>query len=197
MDDDFDNNDSALHRLRSLYKEVDETLRAEYSRSLSFVDGAFDRWERAKRLGFAEGASIYNSALLFEPVAVGKNTWVGPYVILDGSGGGVEIGSFCSISAGVHIYTHDTVKWALSGGQAAYDKGTVSIGDCTYIGAQTTIKPGVVIGKQCVVGANSYVNKNLEDCGIYAGSPIQRIGDVVGDGDKIRFKYYSEPRKIK
>jgi acetyltransferase-like isoleucine patch superfamily enzyme len=48
-------------------------------------------------------------------VTVGKNCWIGPNVILDGSGGGLFIGDYVDISAGVHIYTHDTVKRAISG----------------------------------------------------------------------------------
>ena len=32
-------------------------------RSLPFADGLFDRWERARRLGFGEGASIYELGL--------------------------------------------------------------------------------------------------------------------------------------
>src|SRR5579862_553155 len=94
--------------LRALYASSDELLRARFQRSLSFQDGAFDRWERAKRLGFGAGASIYNSSLVFGDVRVGRETWIGPCTILDGSAAPLIIGEYCSISAGVHLYTHDT-----------------------------------------------------------------------------------------
>ena len=55
--------------------------------------------------------------LVIGDVKVGSHTWIGPNVILDGSGGGLEIGDYCSIDAGAQIYTHDTVMWAISGGQ--------------------------------------------------------------------------------
>jgi hypothetical protein len=45
--------------------------------------------------------------------------------------GGIAIGHHCSISAGVQIYAHDTVMWALSGGRAAKRTGRVVIGDCS------------------------------------------------------------------
>src|ERR1700681_854654 len=107
---------ASLGVLETLYRERDHELRKKYKRSLGFGDAIFDRWERARSLGFGEGASIYNSAAIFGEVVVGEHTWVGPYVILDGSGGGIRIGRYCSISAGVHIYSHDTTLWALSGG---------------------------------------------------------------------------------
>ncbi len=90
--------------LRESYLATDERLRAEFQRSLPFQDAMFDRWERAKRLGFLAGASIYNSAAVFGDVKAGAATWIGPNTLLDGSGGGIEIGAHCSISSGVHIY---------------------------------------------------------------------------------------------
>ena len=36
-----------------------------FQRSLPFQDALFDRWERARRLGFAPDASIYNSSAVF------------------------------------------------------------------------------------------------------------------------------------
>jgi acetyltransferase-like isoleucine patch superfamily enzyme len=171
-----------LRWLITLYYELDENLRSKWNRSLPFADAVFDRWERAKRLGFGDGASIYNSAFVFGKVEVGKMTWIGPNTMLDGSGGGLTIGDFCSISAGVHIYTHDTVHWAISGGVLPARKGAVSIGDCTYIGAQSVIALGVTIGKQCVIGANSFVNDDVGDFTVVGGSPAKEIGVVRFEG---------------
>ena len=58
--------------LRAIYLAEDERLRADYQRSLPFQDALFDRWERARRLGFASDASIYNSAAVFGDVSVAK-----------------------------------------------------------------------------------------------------------------------------
>ena len=180
------NTDELRVLLRQLYTEQDECLRQEFARSLPFQDGMFDRWERATRLGFETGASIYNSALIFGDVVVGEQTWIGPYVVLDGSGGTLRIGAYCSISSGVHIYTHDTVRWALSRGQEDKRTAPVQIGDCVYIGPQSVIVAGVQIGDHCVVGANSFVNEDVEPRTIVAGSPARRIGSVVGDGKDVR-----------
>ena len=178
-----------IHSLRKAHLETDEGLRAQFDRSLPFADGLFDRWERAKRLGFAEGASIYNSSLVYGDVKVGENTWIGPYTILDGSGGEVSIGSFCSISAGVHIYTHDTVMWALSEGRLEKRTGPVKIGDCCYIASQCIIAPNVSIGRQCVVAANSFVNRNVPVRTIVGGNPAKILGRVEGKGENIRLHF--------
>lgn len=176
-------------QLHDLYLRRDEYLRQRFDRSLPFADGVFDRWTRAKRLGFADGASIYNSAAVFGAVTVGENTWVGPYVILDGSGGGISIGKYCSISAGVHIYTHDTMLWALSGGVAEKRTGLVTIGDFVYIGSQSVIACGTTIGSRCVIGCNSYVNGDVPSGSVVAGSPARRIGRVEGEGRDVRVVY--------
>jgi acetyltransferase-like isoleucine patch superfamily enzyme len=168
--------------LRRFLVEADEERRRSFDRSLSLDEAVSDRWERARRLGFAEGSSIYGSALVFGDVDVGPSTWVGPWTLLDGSGGGLRIGAHCSISAGVHLYTHDTVAWALSGGVAARRIGPVSIGDRCHIGAQAVVVAGVTVGRRCVVGANSFVNRDVPDDTVVVGSPARRVGRVVGEG---------------
>lgn len=172
--------------LRALYDDVDEGLRDRWDRSLPFQDGLFDRWERAARLGFDAEASIYNSAVVLGAVTVGRASWIGPYTLLDGSGGGISIGSHCSVSAGVHIYTHDTVRWSLSLGAAERAVGPVAVGDGCHLGAQSIVAPGVTIGERCVIGANSFVNRPVVARSVVAGSPARVVGRVEGEGDEVR-----------
>lgn len=177
--------------LRASYHAADERLRSEFQRSLPFQDALFDRWERARRLGFAPDASIYNSAAVFGEVSVGVATWIGPNTLLDGSGGGIEIGAYCSVSSGVHIYTHDTVLWALSGGKCQRKQAPVRIGDCVYIGSQSVLAAGVSIGSKCVVAANSFVNADVPEATIVGGTPARKIGTVVGEGENVRMVFDS------
>jgi acetyltransferase-like isoleucine patch superfamily enzyme len=172
--------------LREAYLAREQELAEKWQRSLPFQDAMFDRWERARRLGFGEGASIYNSACIFGRLAVGQGTWIGPYVILDASASELSIGAWCSISTGVHIYTHDSVTWALSGGKRKARIAPVRIGDCTYIGSQSVIPAGVTVGRQVVIGANSFVNRDVPDRTIVAGSPARVIGHVEGEGEHVR-----------
>lgn len=153
-------------------------MRDRFNRDLPFEELLFDRWERARALGFGDKTSVYQQSYVFGDVKVGESTWVGPFTLLDGSGG-LTIGDFCSISAGVQIYTHDTVKWAVSGGKAAYERTPVSIGDCCYIGSQSVITRGVTIGDHCIVGSCSLVNRSLEPYTLAFGVPARPRGKVI------------------
>ena len=163
-----------LEELRTLLAEQQQVVRERWNRSLPFGDYIADRWQKAKSLGFGEGSSIYDSALVLGDVRVGKNTWIGPFTVLDGSNG-LEIGDNCSVSAGVQIYTHDTVKWATSGGREKPERAPVQIGHNCYIGPNTIISKGVTIGCGCVIGANSLVNQNIPDGMKAWGTPARII----------------------
>jgi len=147
-------------------------VNSKFHRTLPFGDYIVDRWEKARALGFGEGTSIYDSALVIGDVTVGEHTWIGPGVILDGSGG-LTIGSHCSISAGVQIYSHDTVEWATSGGTAPYVHAPTVVGDNCYIGPNSIVAKGVKIGDGCVVGAASVVLADLPPGCSVAGAPAR------------------------
>lgn len=161
-----------LEHLRQIWRQRRNEVATDWNRSLPFADYLIDRWERARTLGFEEGSSVYDSVLVLGDVKVGKNTWVGPFSILDGSGG-LQIGEYCSISAGVQIYSHDTVEWAVSGGQQEAKREATKIGDRCFIGPSTIVGKGVTIGDGCVIGANSLVLTDLP-AGVKAfGSPCK------------------------
>jgi len=186
--------------LKALLLELRLTREAElatkFDRSLPFADGLFDRWERAKRLGFEAEVSIYDSACVFGDVRVGTKTWIGPYVMLDGSGGGISIGATCSISAGVHIYTHDTVLWALSGGKLPPRVGAVAVGNRVHLGSQSVIARGVTIGDMTVVAANSFVRDDVPPRTIVGGVPAMPIGHVEGEDAAVRLVFGQKPQPL-
>jgi acetyltransferase-like isoleucine patch superfamily enzyme len=169
---------AVLRGLRDLHAALAADMAARYRRDLPFTELISDRWERAKRLGFGEDVSIYDNTYVMGDVEVGRNTWIGPLVMLDGRAG-IRIGDHCSISTGVHIYTHDTVKWALSAGKEPFELGAVEIGDCTYVGSQSVILHGVTIGDHCVVGAHSLVDRDIGSHTIAFGVPARPRGTVA------------------
>ena len=178
-----------LELLRRFHDERSGEVRERWDRSLPLADYVVDRWERARSLGFGEGASIYDSSLVLGDVSVGEKTWIGPFTVLDGSGG-LTIGRTCSISSGVQIYSHDTTRWALSGGVAEYERAPVAIGDHCYIGPMSIVTMGVTIGPRCLVGANSIVNKDLPAGSIAFGSTCRIVGRVkVGADGSVELEY--------
>lgn len=180
-----------LAALRQLHHDRSAEVREQWNRSLPLADYIVDRWARARELGFGAGASIYDSSVVLGDVQVGERTWIGPFTVLDGSGG-LSIGRNCSISAGVQIYSHDSIRWALSGGTAEYERAPVVIGDDCYIGPMTVVTRGVTIGRRCLIGANSIVNKDIPDGSIAFGSTCRIVGKVlVGDDGSVDLKYDS------
>jgi len=166
-----------LAQLTELIGRLDAETRRRFERSLPIGELLVDRWERAQALGFGENASIYDSALVIGEVKVGSDTWIGPFTILDGVGG-LTIGDNCSISAGVQIYTHDTVNWALSGGQTQKQTAPTSIGSRCYIGPNTVISMGVTIGDGCVIGAGSLVMDDIPAGSKAFGTPCRVQGQI-------------------
>jgi len=153
-------------------------VNSKFNRTLPFGDYVVDRWEKAKELGFGVGVSIYDSSIVIGDVKVGKSTWIGPFTILDGSGGGLEIGDHCTISAGVQIYTHDTVDSTLSAGEVSVSKSPTKIGSRCYIGPNAVIVKGVTIGDSVVIGANSLVLKDIPSNSKAFGTPCKVKGVV-------------------
>ena len=166
-----------LKKLQEFFLQRQKIFKKQWNRSLPFGDYVVDRWAKAKDLGFGEGSSVYDSCVIIGDVKVGVDTWIGPFAVLDGSGG-LEIGNNCSISAGVQIYTHDSVEWATSGGESATEKFPTKIGSNCYIGPNVIISKGITIGDGCIVGANSFVNKNLPE-GVKAwGTPVDIVKKI-------------------
>lgn len=157
-----------------LFKKLRSDKKQQFNRVLPFGDYFSDRWEKAQYLGFGEGSSIYDSAIVIGNVTVGKHCWIGPGVMLDGSGG-LTIGDNCSISMNVQIYSHDSVDWALSGGEKPYQYASTHIGSCCYIGPNTVIVKGIVIGDKVTIGANSFVNVNIPSGSKAFGNPVRIV----------------------
>ena len=149
--------------------DLRQTMKDRFKRHVSIQDLLSDRWETAKFYGFGEGTSCYNNALILGDVKVGKNTWIGPNVILDGSGG-LEIGDYVSISAGVQIYTHHTVDWSTSLGSSPTQKKPTKIGNGVYLGPNSVIQMGININDRAIIGAMSFVNEDVPKDGKWYGN---------------------------
>jgi acetyltransferase-like isoleucine patch superfamily enzyme len=116
-------------------------------------------------------------------IKIGKYCDIQPHVVVWG-GGVVEIGDRVSIGPGsvllTAIYTHEeghTMVDGLPEGSSVARLGLLSIGNDVYIGANCTLMPDIKIGDGAVVGAGSFVNKDLDPLGIYVGSPAKKIAE--------------------
>src|SRR6201985_2519529 len=101
--------DEWLQIIKEFLNALSLKKKAQYNRRGSVGDLLTERSDNAAAYGFGEGTTMYDNVVVLGEVKVGRQPCIGPGCILDGSGGGLEIGDFCSISAGVQIYTHHTV----------------------------------------------------------------------------------------
>lgn len=165
--------DAWLTIIRQFLEALARRKKDQYNRRVSIGDLLTERGDNAAMYGFGEGTTMYDNVLVLGDVKVGRHTWIGPGCILDGSGGGLEIGDHCSISAGVQIYTHHTVRRSISLGVDPVDYAPTKIGNGVYIGPNSIVQMGVTIGDQSVIGSNSLVNRNIPAGARAYGSPAR------------------------
>ena len=93
----------------------------------------------------------------------------------------ISIGDDVVFGPNVYLLAHD----ASTKNHLGYTKiGKVSIGDNTFVGADTIIMPGVSVGRNCIIGSASVVTKNVPDNTVYAGNPAKFICSLEDYLDK-------------
>lgn len=122
---------------------------------------------------------------------VGRNLKVNAFVVIDypsnlnfgenvsinqftkiSAAGGVEIGDCVSIANGVSIFsaTHPASR---NFKFATLTTRSLKIGSNVWIGTNSVIMADVC--DNCIIGANSLVNKDLGEPGVYVGSPVRML----------------------
>jgi acetyltransferase-like isoleucine patch superfamily enzyme len=82
----------------------------------------------------------------------------------------VLVGAYCYVGAGNHPTDRKDIPMALQGSKS---HGKVFIGDDVWIGAHTIVTDGVKIGEGSIIGAGSFVNKNIPAYSIAFGFPAK------------------------
>jgi len=177
-------------QLTLIHYKLRDYTKKKYNRINPFIEDLFD-WKEKGNYCKSKDTTIYDSATIIGKVKIGENVWIGPHCMIDGTGG-LTIGHHCDISDGVKIFSHDTVKRALTAGKHQTEYAPVSIGNCCFIGTDTVIIKGVVLGDHCLVGANSLVNKSFPANSIIAGVPAKKIGEIIVKDDDVQMKFTAE-----
>lgn len=105
---------------------------------------------------------------------IGKHCYIATQSILNN----VEIGNYTCIAPHVqiggmqHPYWYPSISPKLS---KEFIRNDTKIGHDVWIAASSVVAQGVTIGNGAVVGANSFVNKNVPAYAIVAGSPARII----------------------
>ena len=96
---------------------------------------------------------------------IGKNVDIGAFAYINASDG-VVIEDNAQIGGGVKIYSVSTID---------SKKGKVVLQKNCKIGANSVIMPGVTIGENSIIGALSFVTKDIPDNVIAFGCPAKII----------------------
>jgi sugar O-acyltransferase (sialic acid O-acetyltransferase NeuD family) len=115
---------------------------------------------------------VHTSAVISFFTEIGDGTVVMPKAVL---GPNSKVGKFCLINTQASI-DHDSVMLDYSSlAPGALTGGNVEIGLRSAISIGAIIKHGLKIGDDSVVGANSYLNKDLPNNQVAYGTPAKQV----------------------
>lgn len=121
-----------------------------------------------------------NGTFKSSKLIVGDNVFINSMFYHDGMeyltiGRNVAIGPNVTVITGSHkIGSDSSLRCSLTA-----LKRPVVIEEGCWIGARTTILPGVIVARGCVIGAQSLLVRSTEPDGVYVGSPARRVRDLT------------------
>lgn len=102
--------------------------------------------------------------------------------------GNVVFGDYCKMHSNVHVgegtrignfvFIYPYTVFTNDARPPSNNIKGATVGDYSVITVHCVILPGVNIGNNCLIGANSVVNKNIVDFSFAVGSPAKVIRDI-------------------
>ena len=89
----------------------------------------------------------------------------------------ISIGDRVTVTSSVIFLTHDGSTWLIrnSNGIRYQKYKKIVVGNDVFLGVNTIIMPGVLIGSNVVIGAGSVVTKSIPDNSVAVGNPARVI----------------------
>jgi len=102
---------------------------------------------------------------------LGYKTDVGAFTYINAKNG-VIIEDFVQIGSHCSLYSISTID---------NKEGKITLKKNCKIGSHSVIMPGVTIGENAIIGAFSFVNKDVQENVVAAGVPIRVIKKIEGE----------------
>jgi maltose O-acetyltransferase len=120
---------------------------------------------------------VASARVVITNVSIGEDTFIGHQVLIVGDEASpITIGKNVDIAPRVVIVSGGHEIDMVSGHSAGAGKGgKIWIQDGVWIGANSTILPGVTIGYKSVIGAGSVVNHDIPAYCVAVGNPCRTI----------------------
>ena len=135
--------------------------------------------------------SIGKDPYILEPVSfvAGSNLFLGDEVFINSNvtfidAAPIHIGNHTMIAPGCVLTTVDHPKSPKERRGFSCSARPINIGRDVWIGANCTIFPGITIGDNVIIGANSVVNKDIPSNSIAVGAPARVIKENEDDTDE-------------
>jgi acetyltransferase-like isoleucine patch superfamily enzyme len=161
--------------------------------------------EVAEGARIGPGTSIWNQAQVRAGARIGAGCIIGKNVYVDTD---VVIGDRCKVQNNVSLYhgvtiedgvfigphvcfTNDKVPRAVNPDGSLktdddWDVGPILVRGGAAVGANSTVLPGVTIGRWALVGSGSVVTRDVADHELVVGNPARRIGSACWCGQPLR-----------
>jgi carbonic anhydrase/acetyltransferase-like protein (isoleucine patch superfamily) len=133
-----------------------------------------------------ESAYIHPQATVTGNVIIGKNVYIGPGAAIRGDWGKIVIEDGCNVQENctIHMFPGVTVTLheAAHIGHGAIIHGA-TIGENTLIGMNAVVMDNVKMGKECIVGALSFIKEGMDipDRKVVVGNPAKVVKDVTDE----------------
>lgn len=160
--------------------------------------------EVSPKAEIGQGASIWHQSQIREGARIGENCILGKGVYIDAGvtlGDNVKIQNYVSVYHGVTIedgvfigphvcFTNDLKPRAINpdGSPKAADDWVLSptlIQHGAALGANSTIRCGITIGRWAMIGSGSVVTRDIPDYGLAWGNPARLRGFVCPCGERL------------
>lgn len=137
---------------------------------------------------------IWQFCVILPGAEIGDNCNICSHIFIEND---VKIGNNVTIKSGVQLwdgitiennvflgpnvtFTNDIAPRSRVIDKSSFKKTTVKEG--ASIGANTTVLPGIVIGRYAFIGAGSLINKNVPNNTLWYGKPATQRGFVTNSG---------------